>query len=592
MVKDRVALFQGKSLYHIFMQDLDYLSSIPITSPAYSNARLSCYTKVKQAIQYLGIACDTDSIDEEGRKMLDTSMMIFLSESRNLTGKLPRCLLCYKKCKLAKSHICPRAILDDFARTAGAPDSGKAYFVSWPWQRLFTGSLKSSGEMTVRVLCHECESIVSKVESKFLPRFFRAFYNIENPQRITEEQCIDYEEWLYQFCVSLVFRGMVLQYSGEYTEYRNQNEVHALLSQCRKVLLSKVEPGDETPNMSIFIAPTKGDPSEVQASLINVSIHHPFHFFFAHKKYVYGPRQLYQDAFAYVFQIGMIWTTAILPTACWSTDEMFTIHKTGGVYRIPPDCERRSKIPNDLWETILADAMITEKEIMEQPKRAIVFQPLDDLLSVPPVSFMADVLNIQKENTLGKGSMLAGHPKIINYLPSEFSVFHPTVKNSGSGRVTVPESHKVLLHLDSPFKGPADSGKGATAFIAVGDAKHPYGSDSPYLIFHQYEPGLQQNTAFFFSSQSFDFVEYLPDPFLKRFLGDAATSDLIKKCSEIVSLVLKARGYRNYHSLLYWMKAKRYVMYTCNNSCSFFPRAIVAVRIKYCSNVLYSLKLH
>lgn len=554
-VKDHLVMFQGKSLYHIFMQDLEFLKGISTTSRAYSNARFSCYKKIKDVIQLLGSAFDANIIDEEGSQMLDTSMMIFLSESRNMSGKLPRCLLCYKKGKLAKSHICPKAVLDDFAKAAGVPDSGKAYFVSWPWQKMFTGSLKSSGEITVRVLCHDCELILSKAETKFLPYFFRKFYDVERPQSITEEQCIEYQEWLYQFCVGLIFRGMTLQYSGDRVEYLNQDEVHSLLLQCRNVLLRPKS--DDCPDISIFIAPTKGDPSEIQSSLINVSIHYPFHFFFTHKKYMYRSHQLYVDALAYTFQIGMILTTVQLPKANWSSDPTLTVQKMGGVYKIPPDNERRLKIPDELWETLLVEAMITEKEVMEQPKRAIALQPLDDLLSVPPVSYMLDILDITKQSEgMGKGSLLADCPKVINYIPNEFLVSHPTAKNS-SGTVTIPDSHKILLHLDFPLEG--GSGKGGTAFIVVGD-KPPYNVESPYLIFHQYEPGLQENTAFFFSTQSFEFVKYLPDPYSKRFLGDDATTDLIKKSSEIVSLILKVKGYRNYHSLLYWMNSKRYII--------------------------------
>ena len=551
--KDRLALFHGKSLYNIFTQELESLKNTPTTSRVYSDARLGCYKKIKKTIQLLGLAFDNKNIDDDGGRMLDVAMMVYLSESRNLTGKLPRCLLCYKKGKLAKSHICPRSILDNFAKASGAPDSGKAFFLSWPWQKMYTGTLKSAGEMTIRVLCHDCETILSKSESKFLPDFFRQLYNLEVPDSIVREHNIEYQDWLHQFCVGLIFRGMTLQYSGGRDEFVNEDEVHSLLLQCRNALL---HPGsNNVPKVSIFIAPTKGDPSEVDSSLINVSIHLPFHFFFTQKKYMYASHQLYLDAFSYTFQIGMILTNVQLSKAAWPEDPSFTIHPNGGVYKILHDSERRHTIPDYLWESLLAEAVAVEKEVMEQPRKAIALQPLDDLLSVPSVSYMTSIFDItQQSQGMGKGSKVAGYPKVMNFMPDGYEVFHSTAK-AANCTVSLPPSHRILLHATCSLDG---TEKGSTAFIAVGHSPPVYTLETPYLIFHQYEPGLQGNTAFFFSTENFEYVQYLPEPNPKRFLGNAATTDLIKKSSEIVSLVLKSRGFRNYRSLSYWAKSKKY----------------------------------
>ena len=552
-IKDHLAVFHGKSLYNIFMQEVESLKSIPTTSRVYSDARLGCYKKIKEAIQLLGSAFDNNNIDDEGSQMLDVSMMVYLSESRNLTGKLPRCLLCRKKGKLAKSHICPKAILDSFAKASGTPDSGKAFFLSWPWQKMYTGTIKSAGEMTIRVLCHDCETILSKSESKYLPFFFRKLYNIEVPESIVSEHHIEYQDWLYQFCVGLIFRGITLQYSGGRDEFVNEDEVHTLLLQCRNALL---HPGsDNVPKVSIYIAPTKGDPSEVDSSLINVAIHLPFHCFFSHKKYAYGLQQLYVEALSYTFQTGMILITVQLSKTDWPDEPSFNIQPTGGVYKILPDPQRRRTIPDHLWQSLLAEAVAVEKEVMEQPKKAIALQPLDDLLSIPSVSYMTSIFNITSYcEGVGKGSLVAGHPKVIDMLPDGYRICHSTAKNC---TINLPPSHKILLHSTCSLDGPH---KGSTAFIAIGQSQPFYNIDTPYLIFHQYEPGLQQNNGFFFSTKNFKFIKFLPEPNPKRLLADVAKSDLIQKSSEIVSIVLKRRGFRNYQSLLYWMKSKKYVV--------------------------------
>ena len=169
---------------------------------------------------------------------------------------------------------------------------------------------------------------------------------------------------------------------------------------------------------------------------------------------------------------------------------------------------------------------------------------------------MTDIFDITKHcKGMGKGSLVFGHPKVINFMPDGYEVFHSTAK-AADCIVNLTPFHKILLHATCSLDG---SEKGSTAFIAIGQSEPFYSLETPYLIFHQYEPGLQQNTAFFFSNENFEHVRYLPEPNPKRFLDDAARSDLIKKSNEIVSLALKSRGFRDYQSLLYWTKSKKYV---------------------------------
>ena len=550
-VRNEINLFQGKSEYHIFMQDLIYLKRNP-AGKQYDTQKSACYKSIKQVIQLLGSVLDSGCIDEEGSQMLDTAMMMLLSESRNLKGDLPRCLLCRKREKLARSHICPKAILSDFAKACGSPDSGKAFFFNWPWQKLFQGNLKSSGEITIRILCSSCESLLSKDEGIFLPHFFRKLYDVENPSSIEEEHCVEYESWLYQFCVGIIFRGLVLQYSGGRDEFLNEDEVYTLFLQCRKVLLNR--DAESGPCVSIYVAPTKGDPSEIGSSLINTVIHHPFHFFFTHKQGMYGSHQVFLHALSYTFQIGIILITINLPMAYWSVNPSHIISPTSGALLIPANAQRHRMIPDALWETLLASAMQLEKEVMEQPRKTIAMLPLEELLSVPPTSYMEGIIcEATKSEGVGKGSFLHGHPKIINLMPPFFTVNHPTFKNS-SGSLELPSGHKVLLHLNIARENPQE---GYTAFIAIGEELPDYGHENPYLIFHQYQPGLQENSAFIFSPNTYEFVRHLPERNPKRFLDESESSDLLKKSKKIISLVLQSRGFRNYQSLLYWLHSKR-----------------------------------
>lgn len=542
-----ITLFHGKSSYYIFKQKLLAVKKLVETSPGYSEKRRDCFEDAKLAIHLLGIAYDANSIDAEGYRLLDTASMLAMSES----SSSPRCLLCRsKQKKLARSHICPRAILDDFAKACDAPSSGKAFFVNWPWQAGFGSTVKSAGQVVIKLLCHDCESILSKNESHFLPKFFRKFYDKNDPTCIEIAQDIEYDEWLYQFCIGLIFRGMTSQFSGYRDEYLNEDEVYCIFVQCREALLNSIS----GPQVSMYIAPTAAtDESELSSSLINTAIHHPFHFFFTQKMGMYAYHQLSRYALSYTFQIGMLMTTVKFSLADWTLDPSLAISPGKGVFRVLPNRSRRQTIPDPLWKTILAGAIRLEKEMIEQPQRPTA-QPLLSSSAVPESSYMKSILeSISNVRGVGKGSLLEGHPKIVDYIPAAITISHPHGFENSTGKVELPSGHNVLLHLTVPRQGEV----GDTVFIVVGEGPS-YGTNNPYLIFHHYEPGLQTNFSCFFSPCTFEFSGFLPDRNPKKLLDEAfKKSGIMETSKEIISLVLRTSGFRNYHSLLYWMQANR-----------------------------------
>lgn len=478
--------------------------------------------------------------------------MLVMSEPSSLKVD-QRCLLCRsKQRKLARSHICPRAILDDFAKACGNYSGGKAFFLNWPWHSGLNRSVKSAGQITVKLLCHDCESILSKNKSHFLPKFFRKFYDKNDPTCVEIEQEIEYDEWLYQFCVSLIFRGMSLQFSGGRDEYLNEDEVYSIFVQCREALLNS----KGGPQVSVYIAPTATtDEAETSSFLINIAIHHPCHFFFTQYKNMYANHQMIRYALSYTFQIGMILTTVRFSLANWTPDASSIITPNKGTFRVPPNYSRRRAIPNALWKTLLAGAVQMEKEMMEQPQRQRpTLLPDDKLLSeVPPPSYMQNVMDLAKSTKgMGKGSRLQGQPMIVNYIPSTMSVSHPQDFENSTGKFELPRGHRVLLHLTIP----EDNQVGNTAFIVIGEGPG-YGADNPYLILHHYEPGLQMNYGYFFSSCTFEFSRYLPDRNPRCLDNEYKLSGLMETSKMIISLVLATSGFRNYHSLQYWMEANR-----------------------------------
>ena len=547
---NKVALFHGKACYYIFNQDLLALKKVPKTSPQYFKEKEICLKKAKQAIRLLGDALDNNVLDVEGSHLLDTVTMLALSESSTSN----RCLLCRsKQRKLVQSHICPHAVLRDFAEVCGTPEGAKPFLVNWPWQPALSGNWKSAGQISVNLLCHNCELILSKNESLFLPKFFRKFYDRNNPSYIEIGQEIEYGEWLYQFFIGLIFRGMAFQYSGGRENFLNEDEVYSVFVQCREALLNS----KSGPQVSLYIAPIASTNQLELTSLINLVIHLPYQVFFTHMKSVFREIQLSSQALSYTFRIGMIMVTVNFSPAHWKAHESSIISPSKGTFRVPPNSDRHQTIPDALWETLLIKAIDMEKQMMEQPQRKII--PVD---STPSTSFMKsiwDATSTSKREV--KESFLEFHPKIINYIPSTISVIHFHEFNNPTGNLKLPSDHRVLLHLTIPQQ---DLLIGNTAFIVTGEGPG-YGSNNPYLIFHHYEPGLQTNYGFFFSPSTFEFECHLPDHATKRFLDDGLkASGLMEKSKGLISLILKTKGFRNYQSLQYWIHAKRQVpIYIC-----------------------------
>lgn len=539
---DKITLFHGKASYYIFKQKLLAVKKIPKNDPKYFKEREMCLKDAKQAISLLGRALDKNAIDDEGSRLLDTVMMLALSESATLN----RCLLCRsRQKKLIQSHICPHAVLRDFTEVCGGLKGGRPFLVNWPWQPGLSGNWKSAGEITVYLLCHNCELILGKNESLFLPNFFRKFYSKNEPSRIRIKQDIEYDKWLYQFLVGLIFRGLAFQFSGGRDEYLNEDEVYSIFMQCREALLHfRCDP-----QISLYIVPTTSpNELELSSSLINEIIHLPYQCFFTDMKCVFRDHQLSSHALSYMFRIGMIMATINFSPADWTVEESSIISPTKGVFHVLSDCDRRVAIPDALWESLLVRAIDLEKQMIEQPQRK-------KLPQIPPTSYMKDVWDTAKspDGREIKKSFLQFHPKIVNYIPSTIAISHYQEFNNPTGNLKLPSEHKVLLHLTIPR---GDSEVGNTVFIVAGEG--PGYDDNPYLIFHQYEPGLQINYGFFFSPSTFEFDHHLPDRTPKNNLDRGLEESGLKgKSKALISLVLKTKGFRNYHSLQYWTHAIR-----------------------------------
>jgi hypothetical protein len=417
---DFAALIHGKARYYIYKQNLLAVNKIPKHSPDYYEKRRVYSKDADQAIRLLGLALDKNMIDSEGSRLLDIVMMLALPDSSTLKCKR-RCLLCRSnKKKLARSHICPRAILENLVKERG--NGGKAFTHYWPWQSGLVTRLVSAGQISIHLLCSDCELILSKSESKFLPNFFRKFYN-----HIECEQYIQYDKWLYQFCIGLIFRGMAFYFSNDGDNYTNEDEVYSVFVQCRQALLNSTC----GPQVSLFITPTATTSDDELGASVNDVIHCPFLYGLNDGKYAYANHQMLSRALSYTFKIGMIMTSVNFTMSEWKPDKSSIISPSSGTFRVLPNEIRRQAIPDDLWGMLLREALDFEKELVEQPQS----YPLMNTYTydTPPSS-----------SHLTKKSALPYHPQIINFVPTTISVSHPHDLKIPTGELKLPSGHKVI----------------------------------------------------------------------------------------------------------------------------------------------------
>jgi hypothetical protein len=114
-----------------------------------------------------------------------------MASPANLTIRQGICRLCGKQADLRESHIYP------------------AFAVRWLKESSATGYLRSTGSDKrmqdtdrVKLLCADCEQILSKDEKQFAEKLFV-------PLQEGRKQSFDYEEWLIRFLVGFHFRILV-----------------------------------------------------------------------------------------------------------------------------------------------------------------------------------------------------------------------------------------------------------------------------------------------------------------------------------------------------------------------------------------------
>ncbi len=508
-------LLKGKSLFQLCNEGIEKLpKTISPKDVKLKQVWNECIKYATEAVNLLGSAHDHCYIDEDGSKYLDLCMM-FLISNGNALNKCQRCLLCLTNLKSAKikqesgkqhkglqhSHVIPKAILDAFSSGLIKTTSQRLFRLCGTETSL--SQLKSPKELTWFILCSKCEQSFGIFEEQFVNKFFKRIYDVSNPASPLEAQEIVYGHWLYQFCVSLFFRGIAIldiPCNDNVKRFQNSENLYEIFVRCRQILLS---PSDAKimPSIHVLInntLPTSED-KKLYTTMHEVLVSPEILGVAAEKdpkKYFVGPKKCN----LFLAHMGII--NVVVDVEVTIPSNRYLINQEGGLYHVPPDSERDQFIPPGVKEIFYTSAQQMEIQKATIPDKLRKSHWAKGIIGSPPKDCeqMFMVHPAQKKDLevfREEGVRPAQGPskvKDVSFLPFNFNL------NQTTGLLELPSGHRLLFHCEPEGCCRSRFDKGVTVFFAIGDDSKGYTPDKPYAIYHKYDPGLQFNMAMFISS--------------------------------------------------------------------------------------------
>ena len=576
----KTSLLKGKSLFHLCNKNINKLpKQISPNNLKVNKILTTCIEYATEAVNLLGFAHDHNCIDEEGSKYLDLCMM-FLISSVNALNKCQRCLLCLSNLKLRKStvgvkqykglqhsHVVPKAILEAFS--SGLIKTSSRRIFRFCGTEKILSQLKSAKEGTWFILCSNCEQLFGVFEEQFVNSFFKKIYDVSNPTSPLQAQKIEYGRWLYQFCISIFFRGVAvldIPCNDSMKRFQNSEKLYEIFLRCRQILLAPCNSSRAIlyPSAHVLINSTSPTPEESQLyTTIHEVLVSPEMLSVAagkdSKDCFVGPSK----ANLFLAHMGIINVVIDVESVIPSKDH--SVSPIGGSYHIPHDNDRNRYIPPDVKECFYTSArqMEVQKETISDKLRkshwakGIVASPPNDREQ----TFMVHPAQRKDSEVLRQGgvrpSQHSSKIKVMNFLPPELNLVRR------SGLVEHPPGHRVLFHCEpdrSQYQGSSSSfDKGITLFLAIGDGSKRYPADKPYAIYHRYDPGLEFNMAMFVSSVDLSVTTLITDG------SPQHTAEMLFKdthfrqnIQQTLRAALYQMGFGNFRSFLTSSQEKRF----------------------------------
>ena len=541
-----IKYLKGKACYRYFNFEQYRLSLDTLTEDVKIKIFNECYNMNTMAIELLAEAIDSGCVhsDEksEASYMLDRAMMECIYKA-NLLNNVHRCYMCRRKLNpgenLIKSHVIPRAVLEIIS----VKDVGnkQVFFAPHSSMKHAKDRLITPAEMAYYMLCSICEEAVSKHgEIQFPEIIFRKLY-----ANIGSEQTIEYGPWLYEFCVSLLFRAL----HWDLNAYVNDQQVYEVFKNCHEYVRSWLESPVECklltkPKVYIFISPVSGGREDLHCGYFNWFLRGGLSKCFGNVPFN-GISVPELKLYAHYFVIQMNLMNIVVRIFNDSSEdifEKFIINPEGGCLWIPPEHQRKASIPKGIWLKFQKLALTVKKDVNKFEhviSRSIKGSQLKELGSASNCDVGKGM--VSDANVVVKHEVFRYHHSSM-MLPPQF-----TIKSEGNRKLNLPPDHKILLHSNY-VRGP---GKGSTFFIAVGTSRK-YPVDKPYVLWYFYEPFSEVSCGAFFSIDSYEITSFLASDnrIDMKAMANSSLMTARMRMPKIIKDLLEEKGFSSMHSLL------------------------------------------
>lgn len=538
-------LLYAKALFHLHMKCQRSLKKFSSDLKQYRLQHKSCYSKAKEVIIKLGTALDEKYLDTEGSKFLDLSMIEYVNETNNLKS-CKRCVLCRNKTDLKRSHLWPESLLRLYMSGVDSPANHKLFYKISEDGVLSTFS---PHQLSYWMFCGECEQRLSKNgETQCIPLIKNCIYDVSDCRSPSRHHNVQYREWLFYFCIGLVFRGLVSPDPHvSIAAFTNKDEILELLTLCRKAILN-LEVMEEIPlnfQVALQFTPTSLQRDDEHSGFINSLLTSFGLFALSDVCLTDGSVSKPREAQFFLAHCGVF--NVVVPLGK-SRGVLFPqeciITPMEGTCLIPPDEERMKLLPPGImiFFRLLADC--SEVDFLVKPKKLEAHSWIEPSSEKELVVGHNQALEEDIEQTGGviRSSWFCSNPKLLSFLPHAFQILRPFHRPCS---VIVPSGHKIILHytflMDENFV--------STIFLATGSDKI-FSKKNPYIIYHRCDKqGVQINSGFFISPETLSPTGFLPDDLdkcLTTYFNAKEASELGEKINEM----LKQKGFENIHSVL------------------------------------------
>ena len=504
----------------------------------------SCYSIARDSIKSMEPYTKDRCFDSEASQFFNIAMTDLAREATEKLAKMQRCLLCLQcPAALQHSHVVPKSVLTFFSDSMGETITKRCLKgINVPMKRRF--KYRSPNEFAFFTFCKSCEGVFNEGgEKKFLTNFFLKIYNHKDVDCLKKEYILEYESWLYNFCISTLFRAV-----GVITgipSYMESQKVFNFFIKCRKFLLGEIEADStELPDLYLLFNPTSV-PNEYKDRILNQVLICPASFFCDDIKLNDGLKSQPQVAQFLVAHIGII--NILVPFEFPSIDLEQNCHKVSpikGKCIIPKESDRI--LPKGLWQMFCQQSSDFRRETLKslfhkKDKEPKAMPTAETEAKMQKLEAVKIVEATEKDQLIFADQCENESKAVLNLLPEQFIIIEEDAV------VSMPPNYHLLLHYSTP-----DSDDTSVAFIGVLDKQRvPL---RPFVI--HYQSNLRNVfAAGFFLTPSGQVDDIICDTTLEGYptvlllvnrLKDSILSNL--------PVILQSRGFVNLQSLMYHYK--------------------------------------